>query len=455
MKRFINFIGSRRFAVILLVITTAVMIIGNLLPNPVLMTPGEAESFIRDRPFLYRISNYFHVMNITKRGWFLAIPFFIFISVSVCTYRRVKSRGISREMPSARQLATLFRGKGREEAEVRQYLEGKGWKVETRAADEGVLIYGRKGDGGIWGSALFHIGINIVIVGAVVSMITVFTWTPTLTEGFEIEPVKLLNEARIGGADAFPYRRMLLESFEAVYKDGSLPVDYKAVIAVQDGNGKAGRETIKVNQPLRAGRYQFALTHYSFTPRFTITEKGSGRVIEDAFINLVTGDVNQSDSFYIPEIDVRIQANFFPDFKKREDNLPMTMSRSPNNPVYLLKFYKGGGVLGDGLLHINKRMDFDEGRYTIEFKDLKQWVRLYVSRDYGLLPVEIGLFLILSGLAVRFAMNEKRAWVILRGSGDDAWMKMGGRTLYFPALFDGELKGIAEDLGLKNEDRDE
>lgn len=437
---------------ILLLVTTTIILITNLIPNPIFMAEDEAERFIRERPLLYRISNRFHVMNITRSPFFLVIPSFIVLSVTICTFKRARQRMAAKAEALPSPGAVLHSVSVDKGADIRHFLEKRGWGVDERPDAGGILFSGTKGAGGIWGSLLFHIGLNIVVAGGIVSMLTMFKGEMVFTEGFEASPQEqlrnILNPSELAG---FPYREMFLESFEARYIEGGrFPLDYTVILKTVDIQGRMGDEAIKVNKPLIKGGYQFLLHRYFFAPRFVITEKETGRLIEDAFVNLLIQSVDTSDEFDIPETGVRIKARFFPDFY-RDGNRPKTRSMNLDNPAFVLEFFKGSEKLGDGILPLGKRMDFDEGRYTIQFLDIRNWITVTISRDYGLPIVKWGLLFIVSGLALRFVLNEKKVWIkATEGENKDS-AELSGRAPYFPALFEEEIKRLAEELGGKRQ----
>lgn len=451
LRRYVGYIGSRRFAIILLVITTSIILVGNLLPHPLLMTPEEAEIFIEQRPFLYRISRSFHVMNITKSSFFLVVPLFILLSVSICTYNRVRGMLKRQKQAGVSQRGERsdfdYSGVGVSPERVAGILSRSGWKTERWESGDGKYISCRRGEGGFWGSVVFHAGLNIIILGAIVTSITAFNGRISMTEGFDMEPVKnLRNLLSPKERELFPYKRMLLQSFEARYENEDFPVDYVAKLKVLGKKGMTGDEIIRMNRPLFKEGFQFVFDSYYFTPRFTITDR-EGDVVEDAFVNLLLREITQTDEFSLPSLGIRIKARFFPDFHK-EGDLLMTRSKNLNNPAFLLEFYRGINKLGDGILRLNRKMDFDKGRYTIEFKDLRRWITVEISRDLGLPFVKFGFFVIVLGLSIRFLLNEKRIWFSFRVDGKESRLDMGGKALYFPALFEEEMRRMAEDLGL-------
>lgn len=411
------------------------------------MAEEEAERFIRERPLLYRISNTFHVMNITRSPFFLVIPAFIVLSVSICTYKRARQRLAAKAETLPPPGAVSHSVSVEKRSDIRHFLEKRGWSVNEKPDAGGILFSGTKGTGGIWGSVLFHIGLNVVVIGGIVSMLTLFSREVPLTEGFETsQQEQFRNIMDPSELARFPYRRMLLESFEARYDEGGLfPIDYTVKLKTVDIRGGMGDEVLKVNRPHIKGGYQFLLQRYFFAPRFAVTEKETGKPIEDAFVNLLIQTVAMSDEFEIQETGVRIKAWFFPDFYM-EGSQPKTRSMNLDNPAFVLEFFKGENKIGDGVLPLGKRMDFDGGRYTIHFMDIRYWITLSVSRDYGLPIVKWGLLFIVSGLALRFVLNEKKVWIKATDGGDRDRAELSGRAPYFPALFEEELKRLAEEL---------
>lgn len=448
LKRLFVYIGSRRFAIVLLVITTSVILIGNLLPNLALMSPEKVLRLMAERPLLYWMTEKFQVRNVTKSSYFLVIPIFILLSVTICTIRRisgfVRERRSREAMPDSKRLAFTYASKGVEGDEVQLILKRKGWRIRTKKDEGKTLYYGIKGAGGIWGSVIFHLGMDIVIVGAIVTMVSLINGRLGITEGFETDPVKMLTEMqKLDVPDDFPYTKMYLESFKTVYEEGFFPVDYTASIKALDRDGGMASVTIGVNRPLTNRGYQFVLSNYYYAPRFIVTDR-NGSIIEDAYVNLKVRTVDLTDEFTIPDIGIVIKARFIPDFKE-EEGVFATRSMMPNNPVFVLDFFKWDKRIGGGILPLGKRMDFDKGGYTIKFADLREWILIEVSKDSGIPFVTAGIFVVLTGLAIRFMLNEKRLWLIKRENS----LEMGGNAFYFPALFDEELRNIGQELGLK------
>lgn len=428
MRRFLEIIGSRRFAIFLLAATLAVILLSNLLPNLSAMKPEEIEAFSKARPLLFRIYAAMQVGNVVRSPLFLLIPLFIFASITVCTFRRVKREGLGwrRFPPGEGKYRASFDGSL---ASVEGYLRKKGWDVE---AEGPTVINAFKGGRGFWGSVLFHIGINVVIIGIALSLMTRFNGRVVLTEGYGTE----MKEAFLGDMpEGFPVRGAELERFEAVYA-GGFPVDYSMDVTFWTEYGET-RGRVKVNEPISVMGYQFSPTRHGFAPRFSM-KKGEETLL-DAYINLVVMTPEQVDTIDLPEEGIKIRAQFFPDLYM-EGRTPKTRSRETKNPVFFVEVRRGKEMLGQGFLPLNKEVSF--AGYTLEFKDLKMWAMFGVSKDLGVPAVAAGFMLIVVGLVVRFIWHEKT----IRISTWEGFMEIGGRARYFPALFEEELKRLTEEL---------
>lgn len=431
MRRFINYIGSRRFAIVILLFTLAIILLSNLLPNFAAMSVEEVESLRTNRPALFAAARYLQVGVIARSPFFLVIPAFLFFSITICTLRRVKREGWLK--PGVVAGETLFQaGFSGTPAALMRYMLGKGWKIEE-AGDDKPIICSRGGQG-FWGSVTFHAGMNVVLLGFALSLLTRFNASAILTDGYGMTA----SEAFSGKAPAgFQVTEMLMEGFRAVYEEG-FPVDFSMKLALWDGEGRERRGEVKVNNPLSWRGYQFVPLRYGFSPRFVV-KKGGGEIL-DAFVTLRVMTPDKLDSFDVPGEGMKVATQFFPDYYM-EGKTPKTHSREPRNPVFFIEVTRGGKELGRGFLPMNKEVSF--AGYSIELKEVRMWVMLGVSRDSGLPVVTLGFILIVAGLIIRLVWNDRHVRLFMR----EGVVEIGGSSRYFPAMFEEELKKLAEEIG--------
>lgn len=439
-KRFLNYIGSRRFAIYLLAVTTSVILLSNLLPNISVMDAMELEKLRKERPILYAVSTYVRVERLTRSPYFQVIPVFIFLSITVCTVRRFRTEvgkkglGVPEELP-IRHSITLPPDTTTREALV-STLRKKGWGI----LEKGDMIYAKKGENGVWGSIGFHFGMNLALVGILISVTTAIDGRLILTEGFPVF-VRDISGVKARDLHDLPLREMVLDSFVPVYAEGDFPVEYTCNLLGIGTDGRQRRYVIKVNQPLMLGDYKFIFGKSSFAPRLVL--KKDGKIVTDAIVNLLISTPGVADYFYVPGEGLRIKAELFPDYYK-EDGEHKTRGRFPHNPVLFVEIEKDGRMKGRGFLQKGRAEGFEN--YSIEYTELRYWVQLIVSRDAGVPVIIAGFIIIVLGLSVRFILNERHLWIIMKHTKDSRILEIGGRARFFPAMFEDELRGLTEEI---------
>lgn len=441
MKRFLNYISTRKFAVYLLVATTAVILLSNLLPNLSSMDARDVERLRNERPFIYGMSARWGVASITRSIYFQVIPLFLFASITACTIRRFrdemeKGKSIPQRLPASYPVVPAPEGFRMEDAAL--LLEKKRWKVLSPEGDS-KLIYARKGDGGVWGSLVFHIGMDVVLIGILLSATTSSTGKLLLTEGF---PVSVPAEIK-GMKDVrdFPLREIMLGSFGSTFRDG-FPVDYSGKLVGVGSGGTAKKYEIGVNRYLDIDDYKLIFNKVSFAPRLVLKKK-DGETVVDAVANLLISMPGIVDYVDIPEEGLRVKVEMFPDYYE-ENGAHKTRGSYPNNPVLFVEVERDGKVIGRGFLHKNKAVIFDS--YSLEFIELKYWLELVVSKDMGVPVIMAGFLFMALGLLVRFVLNEKHLWIIIKDTETGRVAELGGRARYFPAMFEEEMKKLGDYL---------
>lgn len=449
MRRFLNYISSRRFAVTILVVTTAVILAASLLPNISVMEADKVEKLREENPFLYGLSVKFGVKEVTRSPYFQVIPVFLFLSVAVCTLRRFKAelerrekgRLIPQELPVTHSFSLPPGGPGKDD--IASILRKKRWKILLSDAERAV-IYARKGEDGVWGSFAFHAGMEIALIGILISVMMGVEGRLMLTEGFPITTPDELQGLKRSEVPDFPFDEVMLKSFTPVF-EGRFPVEYNTkLVGVERGGGVREYE-VGVNRPLVIGGYKFIYNRANYAPRFLL-KRDNGEVVVDAITNLMISMPGKVDSFEIPEEGMKIKVEMFPDYYK-ENGEHKTRGKYPFNPVLFVDIEKEGKMIGRGFLPKEKRVDFD--KYSLEFTELRHQVDLIVSRDAGVFVITASFIIIAFGLLIRFILNDKQLWIIIN---KDRTMGVGGRARFFPALFEEELKRLTEDLKLKTEE---
>lgn len=437
---------SRRFAVALLIIMVGLLILAILLPDPAFLTPEEANLLKEQRPFLYKITEVLGIQAITASPFFLILPFLIFISTTICTSTRLNTRlkgkafGIEGKVFKIDKEVVIKDGVDAAKSKLFATFKGSRWKVREVFKEGMPMLTAQRGSLGFWGSMVFHLGLLITLLAAMVTSLTLFTGEMLLTQGYpntskEEGFLKVWRRPLI--RVKLPDARLTLEGFKAVFEEERFPVDYIASVRVEEKDSSSFLKDIRVNDPLEYYGFQYNIDRYGFAPAFVIKNK-EGAVLFEGDINLVLLG-GQEDSFLIPDTDYGVVARFYPDFVMTEGG-PRTKSDIPNNPVFSLKLTREGITVSEGLLPMGKDVEIED--IKISFTGFKYWIHILVSRDWGTPVLFTGLVLLVAGLIIRVIFYEKRLNMAVEAMTEGCRVKVSGHTKYFPAFFEREMERL-------------
>jgi cytochrome c biogenesis protein ResB len=112
--------------------------------------------------------------------------------------------------------------------------------------------------------------------------------------------------------------------------------------------------------------------------------------------------------------------------------------------VLLVRIVEGNRTLHQGLVRIGAEATI--GDYHIQAPELKNWVNLSVSREYGLTILIFGMLVGIAGLFVRFMSNERRLTFTIVAHGTEANVHLRGYSRYYPAFLEKEVRTVAEEI---------
>lgn len=424
-----------------------VIFLSNLLPKPYILTQPELAALKEKSPAIYYLSGKFNIEEITKSVPFLVMTTFLFMSITVCTMKRTRRfaadmKKVDKIPPAAnlnKKIIIPHQSQAVTTSQVRELLNIKRWRSVEEEGETETVLYAGKGKKGFYGSLFFHAGMCVIFAAAFFSSQTRYNGKMILAEGYGIEPPAVLSRMEKKDRANFPVKGMLLESFKPIY-DGPFPVDYMANIAYMDADENLRKKTIRVNEPINEDGYQFMLSRRGFAPRFVLKDK-DGEVITDDIAILVIFNPEDEDSIELLNGIFTAKISFFPDYFKDDKSAAQgSRSRIPKRPVFSVSISKDGEEVANGMLPVGESMKFSA--YTLEAKDLRYWVELDVSKDSGMPFIFASFIMIVAGLSIRLMLNEKSLWFII----DEKNVSIGGKTAYFPALFEEEIDRFADDI---------
>ncbi|EGL83194.1 ResB family protein [Caldalkalibacillus thermarum TA2.A1] len=437
-----NFFASVKVGVWLLVITLVASMLGTIYPQQMYI-PSTAD------PYEYYPENYgfggflyvtlgFH--NLYSSWWYVTLLVLIGISIIVASidrglplYRALKRQRVKRHPQFLKRQRIYSQVTVKQPAQVLEKAKQALASMRYKVREENGAVLGEKNRFSRWGAYVVHLGLIILLVGALLRVLPGFTMDQYVwirdgeivpvpgtnnqyyiqSEGFTL---KVYEEYQIG-EDTEGQQRFIPEDFitEAVlYENKTNASGEKELVKVKE-------HTIRVNDPLRYEGLSFYQSDYilnqfsAFT--FALTHKASGKEVGEMTVDLYDPD---------PEYDLgngyKVQLlEYYPDFEMDAHKQPQTKSRIPNNPAFIFRTITPDNPAGEKsmvLIGQTIEMPGEENQYALKINNVefKNVTGLMVRKERSLPVIYLGLGITMVGLIMCFYWQHRRIWIQQEGS---------------------------------------
>ncbi len=415
------------------------LLAGVLLPSPGMLPPEKAMRFAEEHPYLSELSKRFNVENITSSWIFIILPAFLFISITLCTTKRIinffkVSNTFLENSNTFKNAEEIFIRQNITLEDIKNFFRRRRWRVEER----GNILYCVKGRTGFLGSVLFHAGMLIAFTGIILSVLTSFRGSLMLIEGMRTD---ISNHAVIARKPVLniapPDIALTLDSFTVRFGADRTPLEYSALILFEDENSELTEKKVGINQRLKYRGLSMTLQRYGITPEFVVKDI-KGNVLFHANVNL-SASADFYDMFNIFEEGLTIYTRFYPDMIiKNGEPLLRSMNRGAEGFHIILKDKNNNEFKGSVYVNSEEKI----GNYNISIKGLKHWIELESSMDYGLNVIISAFVMILLGLMVRFIDYDRTVSLMI----DNNKIYIKGHARIFRGIFKEELERLIKDI---------
>jgi cytochrome c biogenesis protein len=267
--------------------------------------------------------------------------------------------------------------------------------------DGAVNFYGDRFRWAPFGSLIGHLGIVVILAGAIVGSLF----------GFRDDRF-MIAEGSTAAVPAAEGLSIMLVSFEdAFYTDTGAPADYASDLVLYQDGAQVGRHTVRVNDPLRYEELSFYQSFYGPAALMRVAD-ADGTVLYSDGVPLAWGSVDDGrrvGTFTTPARDMVV---WILDTLGGDDPLVKpgqvrveTYRASTGDPIDRMTIDQGVATEVSGL--------------TFTFRRELQYTGLSVSRDPGAILVWIGSLLLIGGFTIGFLMPHRRVWgrLVLRSDG--------------------------------------
>jgi len=435
-------LSSIRLTVSLLFILAGVSIIGTLIPQDL----QQIEYVQRYGFSLYRVFNFFGFFNIYHTWWFNSIIVLLALNLILCTidrfpgvYRGVKQKRV--DMDDAQFSSLPFfkeiRAKGNinqlSEKIIEYFKSSGGHRIVIDNKPYSFLVFQEKGRISRYGPYITHLGIVVVLVGALVGSLFGFRANVNIVEGSSTDRVydfRRAQEIPLG----FEVR---CDDFTVeFYPNTQRPKRYASVLSIIENGKVVVQKTIEVNVPLSFRGLTFYQSSYgpASAPSFDVTvyNKKSGEA-KNIVLELEKS-VRIMDSVMVSVIDYA------------EDYAGM-------GPAVLVEINNGN----DGVKQFPVFQRFPDladahsvGLYKVVLNQILPprlyYTGLQVTKDPGVNIVWWGSFILTLGLLFSFLLYHRRIWVKVTDRSGRSVLLVGGMSFKNKIGFSREFERMVRDI---------
>jgi cytochrome c biogenesis protein len=462
---------SVRFNIFLGSILTLACAVGTLVPQTAEM-PEKAAQFQASHPQWARLFDFFNFFDIYHAYWFMGLLALMAVDIVLCKlWNAPPDTGLVALPPES----TL----GEEEAEKELAKKDAALRLKPhQAAFASALAYEQSLDaakaqlagagfhlhddfrvakGGAfvatkhrlqrWGSYLAHIGLVVILVGALLKGVFGFVEMVPVLEGRSRQMNSASNwdgfvdyalghewgNKHLGFLAKTKTGRdweVFVDKFTIKYYDRTRePKFFSSDMSVEDHGKELGRKKILVNDPLDIGGVRFYQASW-----------GAGGMFRSITLKLGKEEVQlpQRTPVKIPGTPFKVQADvMMPNFTDN-GNGPDTASLDLKNPAVRIAFIMGPHKTRPLWLFENDPelclVEGDDGQlmrapkppFQLAAIDPVLFSGIQVAYDPGFKMVVVGSLLWLLGMIGLFYLNRRRLWVLVEPDGDGSKVSVGG-----------------------------
>jgi cytochrome c biogenesis protein len=467
---------SMRTALILLFLLALGAIPGSILPQDG-TDPTSVQQYFTSHPGIAPWLNRLDLFNVYASPWFAAIYLLLFASLVGCVVPRVfRLVGSARTPPprAPRNLARLPHSSSYSSAlSPEAAVEGAaavlgGQRFRLRRSDAGAndhWVSAEKGYLREVGNLLFHLSLLGVLLSIAAGGVFGYKADKLLVEGQSFSDTRsALDEffpgRLVSGSDLAPFS-MTLNKFTASYIESGAslgqPSSFSANVTYTSSPGaKPGTYDIRINDPLNVDSVKVYLIGHGYAPEFKVTA-ANGQVTYDEATPFIPANTSNFESDGVVKApgsasgtDLGFEGVFDPTAISVGGTLE-SLFPADDNPAVSLNAYYGNLGMNDGvpqsvyqldttgmtklsgsphLLTPGQTWTLPDGKGSVTFVGVKQWVSLTATYNPGQVPALVCALLAIAGLLLSFFVRRRRVFVraVPAASGTGSVVTVGGLT---------------------------
>lgn len=438
-----DFFASVPIAIVIIFLIAATSVAGSLIEQEGAYSSWQAPAQFYPERYGPVLGSLLYKTGLTRMytsWWYLTLLFMLGASLVICSIERfvplwknVQRPNVAPEGGYIRHLKNRFSFRGAPGqdalASLAQLLRARRYKVVR----QGDRLYADRGRWGRWGPYILHIGLIIILLGAMSRAIPGFYFDTAIW-------VRDGATVKVPNSDWYVKN----EQFEAEFLDSGMPKFYKTHAVVIDGGNEVKRGAIAMNEPLSYRWVELYQSSYKQDPgsvKIALTDRQTKQELGTFEVDLFQPDASYVAGGYT--IKVR---EYFPDFGLDDKGKPVSRSSEIKNPGFVLDLTAPNGKQSTiWYFVLYPQMEFDTTTpVRLETQDVTvvSTTGLKVKKDLGIPVIYLGLLITSLGAFLTFYLPHRRFWAMADGES----VLVGGWTNRNQTSFQSEIARLATQL---------
>lgn len=423
-----GFLRSRKLAYWLIVLLTALSIVGSFLPHPTLLD-SRFFDWQQNNPLTAKVLAALRLTDFYQSWLYLGVVILLLLNTFFCTLDQiVRVKGLFRWSAQEGQTPEYTRElRGRMELErLKRVLAERGYK--SKIIRDGLLA--EKGKFGALGMVIFHGSFLIIAVGAFLYTTVSYEGRMVIAEGQRVRESRenyiALNESLWGH---YLHRgfEIQLDKFSAGFYPDKTADNFQSQVTIFENGEPVTRGEIREGKFFRYRGAAFFPDWHGFAPKVQIFDHRQERLLS-GFIILDNNHEIHRDTVYPPGSNREVRLELFPESKMEKDGELSRVSNLPKSPALKIEVFEGGNPLAKGWVKLGerKRIPFlrgEEEYLVVAFPELRQWGSYIVTGNIGTAVLFWGSWLGIAGLVLFYSQRYLKIHCKIK-AGDNGASRM-------------------------------
>jgi cytochrome c biogenesis protein len=413
-----SFFSSIKLTIVLLFLIITIFIIATLIPQQ------EGASKIIWLSDLYHSNVFYIMMGLLSLN--LIICSINRLPLSIRQYKTPFSPAPSGLFENLLRHRIILTNKKMEVANraVESSLASKSASVEKTDTENGRLFYCEKGSFSVFGVYIVHLGVLIIIVGAVIGSIFGFEADMNLSEGEEAGIVQLVKGKGTRQLD-FSVR---CDKFIVEFYDTGAPKTYRSDLSFIKGGQIVQQGSTLVNHPITFDGLRFYQSSYGLSEESKATLKYTNADMKSEELLVTQGTTFDLPAQKAKATVLRVEEDIMQFGPAVKLNIE---TNKGNIQFWVFQKIEDIAAVNPGLF--SKVPLFNPGLFqplvfSLERIEKKYYTGLRVVRDPGIHFVLAGGILLIAGMIIIFFVSHQRVWILVKQENEGINISIAGRS---------------------------